>query len=167
MTVASSADGRNNLDLAPQKYLSIKGNFQPAVPCANIHHEFQKRLSTSRRETEPPGECDGELFTERGERCCGLPGRLVHKSQNKTSLQTTFITDNHSVRKTLKWFEFNVDLSHPLLFFSQAGRQLCDCVNSEAVVCQRSLCKPYISKSYSALCRYIIAIVNVAVVGQQ
>lgn len=41
-------------------------------------------------------------------------------------------------------------IAAPFIFLSgQAGCQVCDCVNSAALICQRLLCKPYIYKSYS------------------
>ena len=91
----------------------------------------------------------------------------ITQKAGKQKKKITFIVDNHNLRRKLKWLQFSVDLSHPLLFSLQAGCQVCDCVNTAAVICQRLLCKPHIYKSYSILCRYIIAIVDVAVITRQ
>lgn len=115
------------------RQLDLFDAFQELFHVTSITLHFQKWLSTQWNGSPlrcVAGECDGEFFhlrkkwASRDQRGCGLPCQVVHKSQNKqdnwkiTILLTTFITDSHNVWKKCKWFQFNVDLSRPLLFFS-------------------------------------------------
>ncbi len=139
---------RNNLDLASQNYVSIKGKFHNALPCMYVYNEldlfrafqalfhvtsipeflhFKKSFSTIERNASPLWCVVGEFFhsrkSERAERTNLWFARPSCSQYNITNRKTggektTFITNNHNIRKKIKWFQFHVDLRHPSLFFS-------------------------------------------------
>lgn len=110
---------------APQKYLSIKGNLQAALPWINIHQGLWKRLSTSLRNGSPLWRVWAGVFPLQKQWVTGLRSKFFTNHK----LQTTFITDDHNTREKswsglcLMWIQVTT-----CYFSLEAERQLC--VNS-------------------------------------